>query len=38
VGYALLALSVLSVSYPEYSPWRHPWLYDFLEAHGLVKY
>jgi hypothetical protein len=38
VGYALLALSVLSVSYPEYTPWRHPWLYNFLEAHGLLKY
>src|SRR5439155_22584571 len=38
VGYVLLALSVASVSYPEYSPWRHPWLYNFLEAHGLIKY
>ncbi len=38
LGYALLALSVLSVSYPEYSPWRHPWLYNFLESHGLLKY
>jgi hypothetical protein len=38
VAYALLALSVLSVSYPEYSPWRHPWLYNFLEAQGLVNY
>ena len=38
VGYALLIVSILSVSYPEYSPWRHPWLYNFLEAHGLLKY
>jgi hypothetical protein len=38
LGYALLALSVVSVSYPQYSPWRHPWLYNFLEAHGLIKY
>jgi hypothetical protein len=38
LGYALLALSVLSVSYPQFSPWRHPWLYNFLEAHGLLKY
>ncbi len=38
LGYALLALSVISVSYPQYSPWRHPWLYNFLEAHGLLKY
>jgi hypothetical protein len=38
LGYALLALSVVSVSYPQYSPWRHPWVYNFLEAHGLIKY
>jgi hypothetical protein len=38
VAYALLALSVLSVSYPQYNPWRHPWLYNFLEAQGLVDY
>jgi hypothetical protein len=38
LGYALLAVSVISVSYPQYSPWRHPWLYNFLEAHGLLKY
>jgi hypothetical protein len=38
LGYALLALSVLSVSYPQYNPWRHPWVYSILEAHGLVKY
>jgi hypothetical protein len=38
VGYVLLAASVLSVSYPQYNPWRHPWVYNFLEAHGLVKY
>jgi hypothetical protein len=38
VGYVLLAASVLSASYPQYSPWRHPWLYNLLEANGLVKY
>jgi hypothetical protein len=38
VGYVLLAVSVLSVSYPQFSPWRHPWVYNFLEAHGLIKY
>ena len=31
-------VSVISVSYPQYSPWRHPWVYNFLEAHGLIKY
>jgi hypothetical protein len=38
LGYLLLAVSVLSVSYPEYSPWRHPWLYNFLEVHDLIPY
>jgi hypothetical protein len=38
LGYALLALSVISVSYPQYSPWRHPWLYNLLDAQGLIKY
>jgi hypothetical protein len=26
------------VSYPEYNPWRHPWLYNYLEAQGWIKY
>jgi hypothetical protein len=26
----LLAVSVLSVSYPTWNPWSHPWLFDFL--------
>jgi hypothetical protein len=30
VAIVLLALSVLSVSYPTWNPWRHPWLLDFL--------
>jgi hypothetical protein len=38
VAYVLLAVSVLSVSYPQYSPWRHPWLYNFLQSRGLVEY
>ncbi len=29
VALVLLALSVLSVSYPTWNPWTHPWLYDF---------
>jgi hypothetical protein len=34
----LLAVSVLSVSYPAWNPWRHPWLYNWLEALGWVQY
>jgi hypothetical protein len=32
----LLALSVLSVSYPTWNPWTHPWLLDFLESQHWV--
>ncbi len=34
----LLALSVLAMSYQLWSPWRHPWLYTFMEARGWVRY
>jgi hypothetical protein len=34
----LLALSVLSASYPSWNPWRHPWIYDWMEAYGLLPY
>jgi hypothetical protein len=35
---ALLAISVLSASYPSWNPWRHPWIYDWMEANGLLPY
>jgi hypothetical protein len=38
VGYFLLAFSILSVSYRDWSPWRHPWVYNFLESHGWLGY
>jgi hypothetical protein len=28
----LLALSVLSASYPTWNPWTHPWIMDGLES------
>jgi hypothetical protein len=34
----LLVLSVLSVSYMAWNPWRHPWLYNWMEARGWVSY
>jgi len=37
-AYLLLALSVLSVSYPAWNPWRHPWIYNLLEALDRIKY
>jgi hypothetical protein len=38
LAYLLLAISVISVSYPAWNPWRHPWLYDLLEWRGLLPY
>jgi hypothetical protein len=32
-----LAISVLSVSYPTWNPWVHPWLLDFLESQQWVE-
>jgi hypothetical protein len=34
----LLALSVLSATYPAWNPWRHPWLYNWMEYNGVVDY
>ncbi len=30
LAYVLLAMSVLSVAYPTWNPWVHPWILDFL--------
>lgn len=38
VGYLLLAASVLSASYPTWNPWRHPWIYNYLDYLGVKKY
>jgi len=38
VAYVLLALSVLSVAYSTRNPWRHPWLYDFMQTQGWIPY
>jgi hypothetical protein len=38
LAYFLLGLSVLSASYPAWSPWRHPWIYDLLEANRWINY
>ena len=32
----LLALSVMSASYPTWNPWTHPWLYNFLHSLGVA--
>jgi len=37
VALALLALSVLSASYPTWNPWTHPWLLDGLHYLGWIQ-
>jgi hypothetical protein len=38
VACALLAVTVFSVSYPIWNPWRHPWLYDLMDHLGWIAY
>jgi hypothetical protein len=38
LAYAFLAVSVMSVNYRSWNPWRLPWLYNLLEALGLGGY
>ncbi len=38
LGYVLLGLSVLSISYALGNPWRHPWIYDFMNWQGWIRY
>jgi hypothetical protein len=35
---ALLALSVLSVHYWDWNPWRHPWIYNWMDQRGWIPY
>jgi hypothetical protein len=38
LGYVLLAMSIFSVSYPAWNPWRHPWIYDLGQTLGWIGY
>jgi hypothetical protein len=38
LGYGLLAISVISASYPGWNPWRHPWLYNWMEKLDWIRY
>ena len=38
VALVLLALSVLSMSYQMWNPWRHPWIYNWMESRGWINY
>ena len=33
----LLALSVMSATYPTWNPWTHPWLWNFLYSLGWIS-
>jgi hypothetical protein len=35
---ALLVVSVLSMSYQTWNPWRHPWIFVWMESHGWKGY
>lgn len=37
VAYVLLAVSVLSASYPTWNPWSHPWLLNWLQSLGWIE-
>ena len=34
----LLGLSVFSASYSLWNPWRHPWIYDLMNARGWINF
>jgi hypothetical protein len=34
----LLALSVLSAHYWDWNPWRHPWIYNWMDTRGEIFY
>jgi hypothetical protein len=34
----LLWLSIVSMNYRQWNPWRHPWIYNWLEARGWIPY
>jgi hypothetical protein len=38
VAYLALAISVISASYPAWNPWRHPWLYNWMEKLDWIRY
>jgi len=35
---ALLLLSILSANYFDWSPWRHPWIYNAMDSAGKIPY
>jgi hypothetical protein len=38
LGYVFLSVSVFSVNYDGWNPWRNPWLYNLFEARRWIHY
>lgn len=38
LAYVLLAVSVFSVHYRDWNPWRHPWLWQLMEWRNWLPY
>ncbi len=38
LGLVLLALSVGSAHYTDWNPWRHPWIYNWMDERGQIPY
>jgi hypothetical protein len=38
LGYLFLAVSIFSVNYMSWNPWRHPWLYNLMRFFGWEGY
>jgi hypothetical protein len=34
----LLAASMMSMNYHAWNPWRHPWIYEWMDARGWIHY
>ncbi len=38
VALVLLLMSILSASYFDWNPWRHPWIYNWMDSAGRIPY
>ena len=38
LGGICLMISIFSASYQLWNPWRHPWIYNWMESRGWIDY
>ena len=38
LAYVCLGISMVSAVYPMQNPWKHPWLYNFMDSQGWLPY